>query len=152
TGDVVVNNTVITAADGSAPLRLGSQASGNTVFNNIFLTLRDGWPWVDADTDAVTGLKIDHNAIGLYEFIDGSNASAAWTSTNGFGARLGVGTGPAPLFVDLAGNGFRLKAGSPAVGQGLGAFNGMSAPPKDILGNGRPSGTGYDIGAYEYQG
>ncbi|MCG6137756.1 MAG: right-handed parallel beta-helix repeat-containing protein [Nostoc sp. LLA-1] len=52
-----------------------------------------------------------------------------------------------PQFVNLSNNDFRLKANSPAIDKGTN----FSAVTTDIAGNRRPSGTKYDIGAYEYQ-
>ena len=52
-----------------------------------------------------------------------------------------------PLFVDLGGMNFRLKAGSPAIDAGMGGQNlGVS----DAWGNARVAGKAVDIGAFEY--
>ncbi|HJZ57996.1 MAG TPA: choice-of-anchor Q domain-containing protein, partial [Gemmataceae bacterium] len=59
---------------------------------------------------------------------------------------------PTAVFVNPAANDYRLKAGSPAINVGVAIFNGKAAPGKDILGNNRPFGGAYDIGAYEYVG
>ncbi|MFH2106458.1 MAG: LamG-like jellyroll fold domain-containing protein [Candidatus Micrarchaeota archaeon] len=53
-----------------------------------------------------------------------------------------------PLFVAANLNNFRLLMNSPAIDKGTG----MLAPIFDMDGNTRPSGNGYDIGAYEYLG
>jgi hypothetical protein len=50
-------------------------------------------------------------------------------------------------FADFENLDLRLKQGSPAVNAGSEA----GAPSVDILGNPRPQGEGYDIGAYEYR-
>jgi PKD repeat protein len=148
--NVIVNNTILVADDGGAPLRLGSQASQNTIFNNIFYTARDGWPWVDADSNALTGAKIDYNVIGEYEFVNGGNNST-WHTTLGFDTHSVEAT-PAQLFVNPGANDYRLKAGSPAINVGIGTFNSKTAPTTDLLGSARPFGGGYDIGAYEFTG
>jgi hypothetical protein len=52
---------------------------------------------------------------------------------------------PAQLFVDPAGNNYKLKSGSPTMNAGTA----LSAVPTDILGVKRPQGAGYDVGCYE---
>src|SRR5262249_56764896 len=146
--NVVVNNTFLVANDGGAPLRLGSQASDNTIFNNVFNTARADWPWVDADTNALPGTKIDYNVTGQYEFINGSNASSAWTSTYGFDAHSVVAD-PTAVFVNPAANDYRLKAGSPAINVGVAIFNGKAAPGQDLPGDNPPVGGAYDDRADE---
>ena len=54
----------------------------------------------------------------------------------------------AQLFVNTSGNDYHLSSTSPAIGVGTST----DAPSTDIARNPRPSGKGYDIGAYEYQG
>ncbi|WP_414544789.1 choice-of-anchor Q domain-containing protein [Nostoc sp. CCY0012] len=52
-----------------------------------------------------------------------------------------------PQFVNFSNNDFRLKSNSPGIDKGTN----FSAVKTDITGNRRPSGKGFDIGAYEYQ-
>ncbi len=52
-----------------------------------------------------------------------------------------------PRFVSVTGRDFRLQAGSPAIDAGLT----LSVVLNDLLGDLRPQGLGYDIGAYEYR-
>ena len=54
---------------------------------------------------------------------------------------------PSQLFVNPSGNDYHLSSTSPAIDAGTSSH----APSTDIAGNPRPSGAGYDIGAYEYQ-
>jgi len=56
-----------------------------------------------------------------------------------------------PLFVDSSNNNFRLQSGSPAIDEGvdLSSVFGFSS---DIDNAARPSGSGWDIGAYEFGG
>lgn len=53
-----------------------------------------------------------------------------------------------PLFVNQAANDFHLKSGSPAIN----AANTAYVATKDFDGKSRPSGGGYDVGAFEYTG
>ena len=63
-----------------------------------------------------------------------------------------AGTGCAivgnPLFVDAAANNFQLSSGSPAIDAGY-TLSGIVGT--DVQGIARPQGSGYDIGAFEYQ-
>ncbi|MCP5102716.1 MAG: BACON domain-containing protein, partial [bacterium] len=52
-----------------------------------------------------------------------------------------------PLFVNVSSADFHLQAGSPAIDAG----SSTGAPSDDYEGNSRPQGSGYDIGAFEYQ-
>jgi hypothetical protein len=51
-----------------------------------------------------------------------------------------------PLFVDPINNNYRLQEDSPCNDKGTS----LSAPGEDLDGNIRPSGSGYDMGAYEF--
>ena len=56
-----------------------------------------------------------------------------------------------PLFTDAANNDFRLQQESPAIDKGIDSLTGVAAPVIDFDGNTRPLGTGFDIGAFEYE-
>jgi chitodextrinase len=56
-------------------------------------------------------------------------------------------TSTEPLFVDPIKRNYHLQSSSPAIDAG----SSMSTPSYDLEGNGRPQGSGYDIGAYEYE-
>lgn len=52
-----------------------------------------------------------------------------------------------PLFIDSETGDYRLAEGSPCIDAGTAS----GAPADDLIGNSRPFGGGYDMGAYEYQ-
>lgn len=79
---------------------------------------------------AKAGNTVDHNLIDGRTQIAGDNAI----------------TGN-PKFVDPSEGDFHLRSDSPAIDKG----SSVDAPSVDFDGNPRPRGTGYDIGAYEYQ-
>jgi hypothetical protein len=77
---------------------------------------------------------------------------AQWRAATGQDAHsVAVAAGAwAGLFVDLAGNDYRLAAGSAARNAGVGMFGGAGAPVVDRDGGSRPAEGVFDIGAYEF--
>jgi Secretion system C-terminal sorting domain len=45
---------------------------------------------------------------------------------------------------------FKLQSNSPAINVGIATLSGVSAPTMDFINGVRPTGVGYDIGAYEF--
>jgi hypothetical protein len=56
------------------------------------------------------------------------------------------------LFTNWSAGNYNLIAGTPAIGAGVSAFAGTTAPNIDLNGNPRPGPSGYSIGAYEVPG
>jgi parallel beta-helix repeat protein len=132
--NVIVNNTIVgTLSGSSAALNILNASTGNTVLNNILLG-GDGNAYEIA-ADSISGFVSDYNV-----------TSAQWRSSTGQDTHSVVAT-PAQLFVNPTGNDYHLSAASPAIDAGTAT----DAPATDLDGNLRPSGTGYDIGAYELQ-
>ncbi len=81
------------------------------------------------------------------EFTLDQLAAGDWTAYSGQDAHSLVAYSDTTLFVDPNGLDLHLRPTSPAVDHGTDS----GAPSEDYDGNPRPSGTGYDIGAYEVQ-
>jgi hypothetical protein len=64
------------------------------------------------------------------------------------GGGIGTSTYQPTDVINAATPNLMLLSGSPAIGAGTASFKGYPAPPKDILGNARPSANGYTLGAY----
>ncbi len=71
------------------------------------------------------------------------------TYSNIQGGHVGAGNiNSNPLFVDAVNGDLHLQETSPCIDTGTAD----GAPADDIIGNPRPAGSGYDMGAYEHQG
>src|SRR5262245_302735 len=78
TGNLVVNNTVLTAADGRWSLNIANGSTGNTVRNNIFYTLHSFRGAITIDSSSRPGFTSDYNSV-MDRF-----------STNGGGSVIGL--------------------------------------------------------------
>ena len=112
--------------------------SGNKIWNNTIVN------------NGTNGIKIDSGAANT----EVRNNIAYGNSGSAF-VNQGTGTtesnnlfGVDPLFVNLSGNDFKLKADSRAVDAGTN----VSAVTTDLSGVARPQGRTHDIGAYEFSG
>ena len=149
TSNVVVNNTVVQASDGRWALNIQNASTSNLVLNNVLYNNHSFRGSVDISSDSLPGFVSDYNAVMDRFTTNGGNTIltlAQWQSTTGQDGHSLVAT-PSQLFVNVAANDYHLSATSPAIDAGTS----QSAPAKDLENNPRPSGSGWDIGAYERQ-
>ena len=145
--DIIVNNTVLTSAASSPALRMVDNSYDNTVLNNILLASGQYAGSIDLESGDLTGLTSDYNVVNGQFYSDGSSISFDyWQNDWGYDPHSFIAT-PAQLFVNPSANNYQELSTSPSIGAGTST----DAPSTDILGNPRPSGKGFDIGAYEYQ-
>ena len=152
----IYNNTIIMPSDGRWDINIPEPddslpAYGNTdnqIYNNI---LYNNHPWrgvITIGPSDLIGFNSDYNVV-MDRFSDDGNDTpitlAKWQA-NGFDYHSLIAT-PGQLFINPAQNDYHLLPTSPAVD--VGKY--LSDVPDDLDGNPRPSGFGYDIGAYEYQ-
>jgi hypothetical protein len=144
TGNLVINNTIVQAEDGRWAVNLQDAATGNTVLNDVLLSLHPFRGAIDASADSLPGLHSDHNVV-IDRFSPDDDAVmdlATWRAQTGqdahsIAAELGQVIVSA---IDL-----HLVAGSPAIDAGTSD----RAPPDDVEGTRRPQGRAVDAGAYE---
>lgn len=141
----IINNTFV-SGNGWA-IKLSEDGGGHTIFNNILFSSSSSLGAVcvsntsfASDYNAVTGrFSVDNEAsvIDLSQWQAEGHGTHTFTST------------PNSLFNNTSGNDYTLMGGVPAIDAGISSYQGISAPTNDILGQIRPQGAGYDLGAYE---
>jgi len=152
--NVIVNNTILVAADGRWAVNIRDGSTGNVLFNNILFnagTYRGG---IDVSADSLAGFHSDYNAsIDRFTTDDGDSVLtlAQWAAQTGQDQHSLTFGDPAQLLADPAGGDYHLTAGSPAVNAGVGTFWTKTAPAADLESAARPQGAGWDLGAYEFQ-
>jgi len=147
-GNLVVNNTIVNAADGRWCLNINNGSTGNVVRNNVFYSYHSFRGAIAIDSSSRPGFVSNDNIVSNRFSTNGGSTVitlAQWQAL-GYDASSFLST-PAALFVDPgAGNDYHLREDSPAIDAGAST----GAPDVDLDGNERPLGAGFDVGAYEY--
>lgn len=146
-GNLVVNNTIVNAADGRWCINISDGSTGNRVVNNALWNFHAFRGAITIDGASRPGFTSDYNTVISRFSLDGGDSvvSLATWHGQGYDAHSFVAA-PSDLYV-APGSDFHLKPGSPAIDAGSAA----DAPSADLDGNPRPVGAGPDIGAYEVQ-
>lgn len=147
TGNLVVNNTIVNAADARWCVNISDGSTGNTVRNNVLWNFHSFRGAITIDAASRPGFVSDHNTVISRFSANGGDTVidlAAWQAL-GYDANSFVAT-PADLFL-APGSDFHLRPDAPAVDAGTAT----GAPTNDLDGAPRPVGAGVDIGAYEVQ-
>jgi hypothetical protein len=148
-GNLVVNNTVIVAANGRWAMNIQSGSTGNTLRNNIFYNNHSFRGSIDISADSLAGFTSDYNVLMNWMTTNGGDTIQTLAQWQASGRDLhSIVATPSQLFVNPAAFDFHLSATSPAGDAGTSAF----APNVDMEGNARPMGNGWDIGAFERDG
>jgi hypothetical protein len=144
----LINNSFHTPSNGGWALKITEDLGGHRVFNNILLTDNSSAGSICIGT--TTGFASSNNAVVNRFSRNGENTIETlgqWQSS-GFDTNSFVTTAAA-VFVSPSAGDYHLRSGSPAVDKGIPSFNGVAAPAVDRIGNMRPRGAAYDLGAYE---
>jgi len=144
--NIIVNNTIVLAADARWALNIQNGSTGDVIVNNILYDLNSSHGSIDISTDSLPGLHSDYNVVMNRFTPDDSTviSLAQWQAQTGQDLHSIIAT-PADLFVSATD--YHLKSGSPTIDAGTA----LDAPLVDLGGSARPSGAAFDIGAYEFQ-
>jgi Right handed beta helix region len=147
TGNLIVNNTILTASDGRWCVNIADGSTGNTLRNNILWNAHSFRGAITIDAASLSGFSSDYNSVIDRMSDDGGDTVMTLADWQGLGydAHSFVASPSAHFLVP--GSDFHLLASSPAVDVGTLA----GAPSTDLDGNPRPMGGGVDLGAYELQ-
>lgn len=151
--NVVVNNTIVQAADGRWAINISDGSTGNTIFNNILYHSHSFRGSISIDAASLTGFTSNFNVTTDKLSNDGGNTNmslVSWRTNTGQDLNSLIAS-PAQLFVNAAAYNYHLSATSPALNKGSASLASNNAPVNDIEGNARPQSSIYDIGAYEYK-
>lgn len=130
-GNMTYNNLIYNNRGG---IKIGSSTTNTKVYNNtLYNNAQNG---IEV-TSSSTGAVIRNNIVYAPETIINRGTSTT----------LSHNLTSDPKFVKSSANDFHLQSTSPAIDAGMA----LTAVPVDFSGIPRPQGSGYDIGAYEYQ-
>ncbi len=146
--NLVINNTILIAADGRWGINIMNGSTGNTVLNNILLNEHSRRGSLSISADSLAGFTSDFNAvIDRFSNDDGEHVQTLARWRNGIGQdKHSFITTPVQLFVQPAAPEFQLAPAGPAIDAGTSE----KSPKTDRKGTTRPSGRGIDIGAMEH--
>jgi len=145
--NLVINNTIVNAANGRWCININTGSTGNTLRNNILYNYHPFRGVIVVDASSLSGFSSDYNSLMDRMSADGDSTIvnlATWQGL-GYDANSYVAT-PADHFV-APGSDFHLLNTSPAIN----TATATGAPSEDLEGNPRPVDFAPDMGAYEYQ-
>jgi len=148
-GAKIFNNTIIIPSDGRWGILVKNGANVNTeIYNNIIINQH---AWRGCITvEAISQFTSDYNILNDKMSANGDGSAitlAAWQGL-GFDNHSLLADALTSIFVNTGANDYQLTSNSQAIDTGTNLVN--SIVSTDLNGDSRPSGTGYDIGAYEF--
>ena len=150
-GNLFLNNTLVSTRMFAILMRPGSTA--NRLYNNILVQASERREYGSIGASGTPkGLISDYNLV-VDRFSADLGATrltlTQWSDLTGQDGHSIVSTADR-VFVDAAGDDYRLRAGAPATGVGTSAARLRELAGTDILGTARPADRGVDLGAYQH--
>ncbi len=145
----IYNNTIIVPEDGRWGILVNTGANpGTEIFNNIIINLHSWRGCIS--TESTEQLSSDYNILNdkMSNQGDGSTITFNQWQALGLDTHSALAGSLDAIFINPTQHDYHLaNAASQAVDAGMN----LPEVSTDIEGNPRPSGTNYDIGAFEYQ-
>ena len=146
----VYNNTVINPSDARWNILVKNGSTGCTLYNNIFINNHSFRGSIAVDAESFPGFASDYNILENRLSSDGDNtviSLSEWQSL-GYDLHSQIADPEENIFVDHLTDNYRLLENSQAVNNGTSSV--LPTVFEDLDNVPRPQGSGFDIGAYEY--
>lgn len=146
--NLIFNNTVHMASDGRWAINIPNTSdTNNQVFNNILYNEHSWRGSISIASPTLAGFASDYNVVMDRFSSDNGDSRLTLAEWQQLGYDLhSLVAAPDELFVNPAAGDYHLKPGSPAIDLGTA----LAQVTQDLEGTPRPSGAGYDAGAYEF--
>ena len=146
----VYNNTIIQPTDGRWCIISVNGSTGNTIYNNIFINHHSFRGSISVDAASMTGLVSDYNVLvnRLSDDDGNSNMTLSQWQSLGYDLHSMIADPESQIFIDYSNGNFHLLQSAQAVNAGTNLV--LPTVFEDLDNISRPQGTGFDIGAYEY--
>ncbi len=146
----VYNNTIINASDSRWCVNIGTDATADTLYNNILINLHAWHGSIAVDAPAFEDFYSDYNIAVNSLSSDGDETAISLSEWQemGYDTHSMLADSMNHIFMDWQNGNYHLKPTSQAVDSGISIVSVFVI--YDLDGVSRPFGEGYDIGAYEY--
>ncbi len=146
----VYNNTIINASNGRWCVNIGLSSQADTVYNNILITLHSFRGSISLEDESLDDFYSDYNIVLDRMSVDGGDTRINLSDWQilGYGTHSMLADSMHHIFFDWENGDYHLLSASQAVDSGTSAVSVFVT--YDLDGFARPIGSGYDIGAYEY--